>query len=44
MQAELGRPSQLQPDKGKVSIYVDCSSTAAPVFEVVYFSYVALLT
>lgn len=36
MQAELGRPSSLQPDKGKVSIYVDCSPTAAPMFEVVY--------
>lgn len=36
MQAELGKPSSLQPDKGKVSIYVDCSPTAAPMFEVVY--------
>ncbi|XP_062107195.1 uncharacterized protein LOC133818369 [Humulus lupulus] len=33
VKAELGRPSQLQPDKGKVAINVDCSSTAAPVFE-----------
>ncbi|KAF5948516.1 hypothetical protein HYC85_014473 [Camellia sinensis] len=33
MQAELGKPSPFQPDKGKVSIYVDCSPTAAPVFE-----------
>ncbi|PON46049.1 Guanosine pentaphosphate synthetase I/polyribonucleotide nucleotidyltransferase [Parasponia andersonii] len=32
-QAELGRPSQLQPDKGKVSIHIDCSSTAEPVSE-----------
>jgi hypothetical protein len=34
LQAELGRPSALHPDKGKVSIYVDCSPTAAPTFEV----------
>jgi exosome complex component RRP42 len=33
VQAELGKPSSLQPDKGKVSIYVDCSPTAAPMFE-----------
>ncbi|PON55395.1 Guanosine pentaphosphate synthetase I/polyribonucleotide nucleotidyltransferase [Parasponia andersonii] len=33
VKAELGRPSQLQPDKGKVSIHIDCSSTAEPVFE-----------
>ncbi|XP_021887138.1 exosome complex component RRP42 isoform X2 [Carica papaya] len=33
IKAELGRPSSLQPDKGKVSIYVDCSPTAAPTFE-----------
>lgn len=37
MQAELGRPSPMQPDNGKVAIYVDCSSTAEPKFEVVYF-------
>jgi len=36
MQAELGKPSLLQPDKGKVSIYIDCSSTAEPAFEVAY--------
>jgi len=36
VQAELGKPSLLQPDKGKVSIYVDCSSTAEPAFEVAY--------
>ena len=36
MQAELGRPTLLQPDKGKVAIHVDCSPTAAPMFEVVY--------
>ncbi|XP_052178350.1 uncharacterized protein LOC127792066 [Diospyros lotus] len=33
VKAELGKPSALQPDKGKVSIYVDCSPTAAPIFE-----------
>ncbi|GAB4826927.1 hypothetical protein Ancab_033805 [Ancistrocladus abbreviatus] len=33
VKAELGKPSSSQPDKGKVSIYVDCSPTAAPMFE-----------
>lgn len=33
VKAELGRPSSLQPDKGKVAIFVDCSPTAAPMFE-----------
>ncbi|XP_042464112.1 exosome complex component RRP42-like [Zingiber officinale] len=33
IKAELGKPSSLQPDKGKVAIFVDCSSTAAPMFE-----------
>lgn len=33
IKAELGKPSSSQPDKGKVSIYVDCSPTAAPMFE-----------
>ncbi|KAF8410851.1 hypothetical protein HHK36_003388 [Tetracentron sinense] len=33
VKAELGKPSPLQPDKGKVAIYVDCSPTAAPAFE-----------
>lgn len=37
MQAELGKPNPLQPDRGKVAIHVDCSPTAAPVFEVVCF-------
>jgi hypothetical protein len=37
MQAELGRPNALQPDKGKVAIFVDCSPVAEPMFEVVYF-------
>lgn len=37
MQAELGRPSAMQPDKGKVAIFVDCSPTAEPTFEVVLF-------
>ncbi|KAL6638514.1 hypothetical protein ACP70R_024009 [Stipagrostis hirtigluma subsp. patula] len=31
--AELGKPSVLHPDKGKVSISVDCSPTASPSFE-----------
>jgi hypothetical protein len=34
LQAELGKPSILHPDKGKVSIFVDCSPTAEPTFEV----------
>ncbi|XP_020103943.1 exosome complex component RRP42-like [Ananas comosus] len=33
IKAELGKPSILRPDKGKVSIFVDCSPTAAPMFE-----------
>ncbi|XP_058093469.1 uncharacterized protein LOC131239662 isoform X2 [Magnolia sinica] len=33
VKAELGKPSMLQPDKGKVAIFVDCSPTAAPMFE-----------
>lgn len=33
VKAELGKPSSLQPDKGKVAIFVDCSPTAAPMFE-----------
>ncbi|GAB2301166.1 hypothetical protein Dimus_035199 [Dionaea muscipula] len=33
VKAELGKPSPSQPDKGKVFIHVDCSSTAAPMFE-----------
>lgn len=37
MQAELGRPNALQPDKGKVAIFVDCSPVAEPMFEVLYF-------
>jgi hypothetical protein len=36
LQAELGKPSLSQPDKGKVFIYIDCSSTAEPAFEVAY--------
>uniref|UniRef100_A0A7N2R0E9 Ribosomal RNA-processing protein 42 n=1 Tax=Quercus lobata TaxID=97700 RepID=A0A7N2R0E9_QUELO len=32
-QAELGKPSSLQPDKGKVAIHVNCSPSAAPMFE-----------
>ncbi|KAI4308456.1 hypothetical protein L6164_031533 [Bauhinia variegata] len=33
VKAELGRPSSLHPDKGKVSIHIDCSPTAEPSFE-----------
>ncbi|KAF9591410.1 hypothetical protein IFM89_004108 [Coptis chinensis] len=33
VKAELGKPNYLYPDKGKVAIYVDCSPTAAPMFE-----------
>ncbi|PNX98583.1 exosome complex component rrp42-like protein, partial [Trifolium pratense] len=33
VKAELGKPSLMQPDKGNVSIYIDCSSTAEPAFE-----------
>ncbi|GAB2240323.1 hypothetical protein Droror1_Dr00020841 [Drosera rotundifolia] len=32
VKAELGKPSASQPDKGKVFINVDCSSTASPAF------------
>ncbi|KAL2927374.1 Exosome complex component RRP42 [Bienertia sinuspersici] len=31
--SELGRPNSSQPDKGKVSIHIDCSATAAPIFQ-----------
>jgi len=34
LQAELGRPTPSQPDRGKVSINIDCSATAAPIFQV----------
>ncbi|CAN0921940.1 hypothetical protein LINGRAHAP2_LOCUS32853 [Linum grandiflorum] len=34
VQAELGRPSALHPDKGKVAIFLDCSAFAEPTFEV----------
>ncbi|KAF6153733.1 hypothetical protein GIB67_000966 [Kingdonia uniflora] len=33
VKAELGKPNHLHPDKGKVSIFVDCSPIAAPMFE-----------
>ncbi|NP_001307647.1 Exosome complex component RRP42 [Zea mays] len=33
VKAELGKPSILHPDKGKVAIFVDCSPTAEPLFE-----------
>lgn len=34
LEAELGRPSYDQPEKGKFFIPIDCSATAAPMFEV----------
>ncbi|KDP30849.1 hypothetical protein JCGZ_13792 [Jatropha curcas] len=33
VKAELGKPSALHPDKGKVAIFVDCSPVAEPMFE-----------
>ncbi|KAL6565538.1 hypothetical protein OROHE_004593 [Orobanche hederae] len=33
VKAELGKPNPSYPDKGNVSIYVDCSPTAEPTFE-----------
>ncbi|KAL0456120.1 UNVERIFIED_CONTAM: Exosome complex component RRP42 [Sesamum latifolium] len=33
VKAELGKPNPSHPNKGKVSIYVDCSPTAEPTFE-----------
>ncbi|XP_078432128.1 3'-5'-exoribonuclease family protein [Wolffia australiana] len=33
IKAELSKPNPLQPGRGKVSIHVDCSSTATPAFE-----------
>ncbi|CAN1778594.1 Exosome complex component RRP42 [Linum perenne] len=33
VKAELGRPSALHLDKGKVAIFVDCSPVAEPTFE-----------
>ncbi|CAN1300250.1 Exosome complex component RRP42 [Linum perenne] len=33
VKAELGRPSALHPDKGKVAIFVDCSPVAEPTFK-----------
>ncbi|MQL89577.1 hypothetical protein Taro_022147 [Colocasia esculenta] len=33
VKAELGKPNPLQPGKGKVAIFIDCSPTAAPNFE-----------
>ncbi|XP_057535511.1 uncharacterized protein LOC130813685 isoform X2 [Amaranthus tricolor] len=33
VKAELGKPSSSQTDKGKVSIHIDCSATAAPIFQ-----------
>ncbi|CAN6992342.1 unnamed protein product [Brassica rapa subsp. trilocularis] len=32
VKAEIGRPSSLQPDKGKVAVFIDCSPTAEPTF------------
>ncbi|KAK9096219.1 hypothetical protein Sjap_021716 [Stephania japonica] len=33
VKAEIGKPSHLHPNRGKVSISVDCSAIASPVFE-----------
>ncbi|XP_026392890.1 exosome complex exonuclease RRP42-like [Papaver somniferum] len=33
VKAELSKPNPLQPNKGKVSIFVECSPTAAPMFQ-----------
>nr|GLL37913.1 exosome complex component RRP42 [Ipomoea trifida] len=33
VKAELGKPNPSHPNKGRVFIYVDCSSTAEPTFE-----------
>uniref|UniRef100_A0A7N0VDV9 Ribosomal RNA-processing protein 42 n=1 Tax=Kalanchoe fedtschenkoi TaxID=63787 RepID=A0A7N0VDV9_KALFE len=33
VKAELGKPNASQPDKGKVSVHIDCSATAEPAFE-----------
>ncbi|XP_065876525.1 uncharacterized protein [Euphorbia lathyris] len=33
VKAELGKPSALQPNKGKIAIFVDCSPVAEPTFE-----------
>ncbi|KAF6175526.1 hypothetical protein GIB67_038100, partial [Kingdonia uniflora] len=33
VKAELGKPNNLHPNKGKVSIFVDCSPTTTPMFE-----------
>uniref|UniRef100_A0A803L3C9 Ribosomal RNA-processing protein 42 n=1 Tax=Chenopodium quinoa TaxID=63459 RepID=A0A803L3C9_CHEQI len=33
VKAELGRPNSSQPNKGKISIHIDCSATAAPIFQ-----------
>ncbi|WZY96118.1 hypothetical protein YC2023_068447 [Brassica napus] len=41
VKAEIGRPSSLQPDKGKVAVFIDCSPTAEPTFGVSF--YLALL-
>ncbi|CAN6458389.1 unnamed protein product [Victoria cruziana] len=33
VKAELGKPSMSQPDKGKIAFFLECSPTAAPMFE-----------
>jgi exosome complex component RRP42 len=40
VKAEIGRPSSLQPDKGKVAVFIDCSPTAEPTFGV-SFSFIS---
>ncbi|KAF3607064.1 hypothetical protein DY000_02051188 [Brassica cretica] len=42
VKAEIGRPSSLQPDKGKIAVFIDCSPTAEPTFGVSF--YLALVT
>ncbi|XP_031492066.1 uncharacterized protein LOC116258804 isoform X1 [Nymphaea colorata] len=33
VKAELGKPSMSRPDKGKIAFFLECSPTAAPMFE-----------
>lgn len=44
LQAELGKPRVSHPDQGKVYIYVECSPTAEPSFEVAYMDSVYLFS
>ncbi|GJN16172.1 hypothetical protein PR202_gb03132 [Eleusine coracana subsp. coracana] len=40
VKAELGKPSILIPNRGKVNIFVDCSPTAEPTFQVCWDLYI----